>query len=266
MSLVFGVWGSHVIVKLLATSHDPIVINLAPDWHVLAFTVMAALASVILFALAPALRSTRIDPGPALKETERAAGSSVRGAWLGKSLVISQVALSMLLLVGATLFVRSLLLLLSGDPGFRSENVLLVHPDVLAAKYQGPRLVRFYNQFLGRLRAIPGVQSASLSWVPPVSNEMGAWTQTISVDGNVPQLDEKSSTYFNAVSPGYFETLGTPLLRGRDFGPQDSEFGQRTVIVNDSLARAYFPGQNPIGRHISIGKDASRRIWRLSES
>lgn len=254
--ILFAYWGARALLALLSTARDPIVLDLAPDWRVLCFTMAVAFATALLFALAPALRATRADPGGALKDTSRIAG---RERWrLGKGLVVAQVALSLLLLAGAALFIRSLLHLKFLDPGFEVRNVLLVAADPLAAGYRGPRLAAFYRELLERLRSVPGVQSASLSWVPPVSNQMGGWTGIVSVDG-VPQPGARDNTYFNPISPGYFATLGTPILQGRDFGPHDNESGLKAAIVNESLARYFFPGGTPIGRRISIGRDESRQ-------
>jgi predicted permease len=257
--LLVASWSSEGLVRLLSTTRDPIALDLAPDSRVLTFTVALAAATAILFALAPAYRATAVDPGPALKEAASVLREGRRRWWLGKSLVVSQVALSMLLLVGAALFTRSLTLLLSQDAGFDRTNLFIVSTDPLFAGYRGPRLVTYYAQLLERIKAAPGVRSASLSYVPPISNDMGSWTQSISIDGAPPQPESETYTFFSAVSAGYFDTVGTRLLQGRDFGPADDESGPRTVIINESLARAFFPHQNRLGRRISIGRHAARR-------
>ena len=245
-------WAGGLLVKLMSTSRNPILLDPRPDGATIAFAACVAIAASIAFSLAPAVRSARADPGPALTESARVLGGG-RERWrMRRWLVASQVALSMVLLAGAALFGRSLAHLLSLDPGFERANVLLIDAG-------GAPNAAFHQTLLDRVRAIPGVRSAGLSWVPPVSNEMGSWTQSIAVDGNPMGAELAEPVYFNAVSPGYFETLGTRLVEGRDFGPRDNPAAPRTAIVNQALARAFFAGRNPLGRHISIGRAVSRQ-------
>jgi putative ABC transport system permease protein len=251
-------WGSAGLVALLSTSESPIVLDLRPDARVLAFTILAAVLTGAGFALAPALRATRVDPAPALQGA-RIVGQDIHRSRLGRSLVVSQVAVSMVLLVGTALFSRSLLHLVSIDPGFQTKNVVLLGADPTAAGYDDVRRVGFYRELLDRLGRVPGVESASLSWFPPMSDKAGSWTETVSIDGAPAPSDPGGQTYFNAVSAGYFGTLGIPVVRGRDFGPHDVVSGPRTVIINEALARAYFPGQDPIGRLLGVGRDPSRQ-------
>ena len=172
----------------------------------------------------------------------------------------------MVLLVGTALFSRSLLHLVSIDPGFQTKNVVLLGADPTAAGYDNVRRVGFYREMLDRLGRVPGVESASLSWFPPMSDKAGSWTETVSIDGAPPAAGPGGQTYFNAVSAGYFGTLGIPVVRGRDFGPHDVASGPRTVIIDEALARAFFPGQDPIGRLLGVGAIRRGRGWRSSAS
>jgi putative ABC transport system permease protein len=254
--LLCGAWGGTLLVSLLSTTEEPIRLNLDPDWRVLAFTAVTAILTAVLFSLAPAIRAARVAPGAALHESSR--WTTGRRGRLTSALVAGQVALSMLLMAGAALFARSLYRLVTLDPGFRRENLLLASADALVAGYKDAPLAAFHSRTLDRLRSLPGVAAVGLCWVPPVSNEMGYWTGNVAVDGEgVPPDGPK--TYFNAVSPGYFPTVGTALLRGRDFDSRDREGAARAVIVNESLATAYFPGRDPIGRTLSIGLHAARQ-------
>jgi predicted permease len=157
------------------------------------------------------------------------------------------------------LFTRSLSEILAQEAGFDRKDLLIVTTDPASAGYAGARLWNFYDQLLERLRAQPGVSSASLSVYPPISGTDGAWTESIGVDGSAPQQSPENQTFFNPVSPEFFKTLGIRLIQGRDFGPQDNATGTRTVIVNEAFVRAYFPNTDPIGHHVSIGLDRSRQ-------
>lgn len=257
--VLLATWGSAGLVALLSTRESPIVLDLRPDARVLAFTILAAVLTGAGFALAPALRATRVDPALAL-QGGRIVGQDLHRSRLGRSLVVSQIAVSMVLLVGTALFSRSLLHLVSMDPGFQTKNVVLLGADPTAAGYDDVRRVGFYRELLDRLRRLPGVESASLSWFPPLSDKAGgSWTETMAIDGAPPASDPGGRTYFNAVSGGYFETLGIPVVPGRDFGPHDVASGPRTVIINEALARAFFPGQDPIGRRLGAGRHPSRQ-------
>jgi predicted permease len=255
-------WAGNLLVSMLSTAEEPVSIALAPDTRILAFTAAVALVTAVLFALAPALGATRVNPAPALKESARGVSQGLRRR-LARPLVVSQIALATLLLCGAALFARSLHHLTSIDPGFDHRRILLVQPEPLLAGYQGARLEGFYAQLLERVRSTPGVESASLSWVPPVSDDMGAWTENITVDGVAFPPSGDTRTFFNLISPGYFATVGQTLLRGRDFGSQDALPATRTCIITQSVVRAFFPRQDPIGRHISIGRAESRQNMQI---
>ena len=253
-ALIVASWGGQLLAGLMTTTFEPIAIELTPDWRVLTFTLALGVAVAVAATVLPSLRAAAIDPGPTLKDSSRAPGRRP-----GRLLVLSQVALAVLLLAGAALFARSLQQLASVDPGFEPRGLLLIHIDPVAAGYRDARLMALYATLQERLSAAPGVDSVSLSWAPPVSNEKGAWTQSIGVDGAPPEAAGQTRTFFNVVSPAYFATIGQRLLRGRDFGPRDQPASPRVCIVTESVAQTFFPGRDPLGRHISVGRNASRR-------
>ena len=255
--LVVAWWGSATLVSLMTTWDEPIMLEVSPHWRVSAFCLLLAFLTTAICATFPAFRATRLDAGSTLKEGRGVPGLGIRRWALGKSLVAAQVALTVLLLFGAALFTRSLVRILNQDVGFERDAVLVLSTDAGAAGYSGGRHTAFYAGLLERLKATPGVASASMSRYPPISD--GAWTQYIGVDGAPQQRDQSNQVYFNAVTPGYIGTIGLRLLQGRDFGDGDREGAPPVAIVSESLARRFFPAQNPIGRTITMGRDQSQK-------
>jgi len=258
-ALLIGHWGGALLADLMATSQSPISVDLTFDWRTLAFTFGMALFTTLLFSIAPAIRVTGVNPGRALKEVSHTGGHGTRRWSLDSGLVIAQVGLAVILLAGAALFARSLQHLVSMDPGFEPDKLLVVAVDGVPGRYRDERLMAFHERIDERLRTIRGVESVSFSWVPPLSNEMGAWTESIAVDGVLQPSTSGVQTYFNVISPGYFATVGQQFLRGRDFGRLDREGAVRTCIITEATASAFFAGQDPIGHRISIGKATSRQ-------
>ncbi|HEU4925857.1 MAG TPA: ADOP family duplicated permease [Vicinamibacterales bacterium] len=260
LGLLFSFWAADGLVRLLSTSYDIVVVNMAPDRRVIAFAAMVAAAATAAFTLAPIARASRIDPGPMLEAGGRHVGGAHR-ARLARMLVVVQVAISLTLLAGSALFVRNLRSLLATDVGFDRANLLVVSVDALSpasarsrAQANAPALVSYYAELLQRLSETPGVRSASLSFKPPISNEQGLWWGRIAAEGG-PAPAWRERTYLNAISPGYFATIGTPLIAGRDFAPGDREGNPRVTIINAMLARAQFGNEPPIGRYLVIHGD-----------
>ena len=260
LGLLFSFWAADGLVRLLSTSYDIVVVNMAPDRRVIAFAAMVAAAATAAFTLAPIARASRIDPGPMLEAGGRHVGGAHR-ARLARMLVVVQVAISLTLLTGSALFVRNLRSLLATDVGFDRANLLVVSVDALSpvsarnrAQANAPALVSYYAELLQRLSETPGVRSASLSFKPPISNEQGLWWGRIAAEGG-PAPAWRERTYLNAISPGYFATIGTPLIAGRDFAPGDREGNPRVTIINAMLARAQFGNEPPIGRYLVIHGD-----------
>jgi predicted permease len=218
------------------------------------------LASV-LFGLAPALRATRVNLVSSLKQdfrTGNVAGSHLN---LGKILVVTQVALSLLVLIGAGLFVRTLQNLRTLDAGFSRENILLFSMDPRESGYKGIRTANLYRQVLERLNALPGVRSSSTSLVTPI--EGGAWSAWVSVQDYVARPDEDMMVYLNRVGPRFFGTLGMPLLLGRDFDSRDNENSPKVAVVNETMAHYFFGNENPIGRRFGWGDSKDRKDFEI---
>jgi predicted permease len=249
--LLVAFFAGSFLVGLMSDSITPLVISLRPDIRVLAFTMAASLLTGALFGVAPAFRATQVDAGPNLKERASALPGGRRASRLGKSLIVSQIALSLLILAGAGLFVGTLRNLKTFDPGFVSDNVLLATVNPGKAGFKDDQLAPFYEQLLDRLKQQPGAQSASLSMVTPVAG--GGVDLSVSVEGYVPHPDEDDSVYVNRISPGYFATVRTPLLLGRDFTPQDTLTAPKVAIVNEMMAKYYFRDASPIGKHVTLG-------------
>jgi putative ABC transport system permease protein len=264
VGLVLAVWSAGMLVALMTTSQEQILLDVSLNWRILLFSIALAFVTACACSVIPAVRATKLDPGTSLKETGQI-GRSLLPWWsLGKSLVSAQVALTVLLLFGALLFVRSLSRVLAQDAGLDRQSVLVLATDPAAAGYEDQRVAAFYEQLRDRLSHIPGVQSASLSMYPPISDEDGAWTQDIAIDDNpVPDAPGRSSVYFNAISPGFFRTIGLQLVRGRDFSAEDTASAPRVIIINESLARRYFPSQDPIKRHITMGRNRNRQVLQI---
>ena len=222
----------------------PVDFDFSPDWRVFAFTAALSVLTGILFGLAPALRATRPDLVAALKEQAAALGS-FRRFGLRNLLVVVQVTLSLVLLVSAGLFLRSLQSASSIDIGMRPDNVLVMAVDPKLHNYSAGKTKLFFAQLQQRVSALPGVLSMSLVDVVPLS--IGGSSRSFEADGN--QGSKKTNADVFRVSTRYFETMGIPLLRGRDFGSQASS-SQRVVIINATMAKRLFPDEDPIGRRV----------------
>jgi predicted permease len=260
--LLFAWWGVRVMIGLLPKRTIPTELNLTPDLRVLGFAFAVSVLTGLVCGLVPALQSTRPNLVSALK-SETAAARRIRFD-LRRILVVAQVAISLLLLIGAGLFVRSLSNLQNLDPGFVRESVLLVSVSPQASGYQGQRLRDYYEHLLAKVGAYPDVRVASLANITPLSNSR--WNQDVAIQGYQWKPDEKPYIDFNAVSPRFFETLGIPIIAGRDFREQDSPAvtpdpkpkpdpadkakGPRVVIINESMAKRFFSRQSPLGARL----------------
>jgi putative ABC transport system permease protein len=232
LGIVLSGIAARTLVTLLSSGRrDPIVLDLHPDSTVLLFTSAVALVTGVLFALAPALRATAAGPGAVLKSNS---GITPRaGNRLLAPVVIFQVSVSLVLLSGAGLFVRTLQNLQHIDPGFRHEGVFLVNVDAQRAGFQGPAVTTFYRSLIERFERLPGVRSASASGYTPMSG--GIWSDDVSIG------QTKGHAHFNSVTPRFFETMGIPLMGGRDFVDQDSATGRHVCIVNQQFVSRYLP-------------------------
>lgn len=251
--LLFAVWGSRLLVRFLSKAGSELQLDTAPDLRALAFTMGVAVLTGLLFGLAPALRATSVSPNNVLKEHARGmVGSRFN---LGRALVTGQVALSLMLLVGAGLFLGTLRNLLSIDLGFSRHNILLVRAGLMQTNVPKAQRPRVYREIVGRLRAIPGVSSVSSSVLTPIGND--EWDRVVDPEGYSPRGEYDTQVYFNRVSPGYFETMRTPLLLGRDFSGQDDTGAPKVMLIGESAARRFFGQANPIGKTIRVNAEDS---------
>ncbi len=242
-------FASRVIVRGLSSSRSAVFVDVSIDWRVLAFTATVAMTTVIMFALVPAFRSTHVSAHDALKSGGRGIASGWRGFTLEKLLVATQMALSLVLVFGASLFVRSFATLATLDPGFDATRVMQVATDLTRADYPPAQRLMVFDQLQHALQAIPGVKSVALAQITPVRGDM--WANPLQVEGFTPKDRRDRSVMLNRVSPGYFQTLGTPFRAGRDFDEHDTMTAPRVAIVNDAVVRKFFHGENPVGRTIN---------------
>ncbi len=249
LGVLFSVWGATVLVRLVEGGMGNLPLDVTPDAKVLGFTLAVSLFTGVLFGLAPAFRTTRLD----LMESLRGGtlGRSQGGRWsLHRSLVVSQVALSLVLLVCAGLLVRTLRNLARQDFGFNHEHVLEVGIDPRIAGYKQDELNPLYQSLLDRVNVLPGARAASLSLYSPMSGDN--WSGQISVEDYVPPANQAADCQWVWVGPKYLETEGMTLLMGRDISPGDTMGAPKVAVVNESFAQRYLAHENPIGRKFSM--------------
>ena len=249
--------GCRTLPALLANPWEASQFRMPLDWTVLAFSASVTLLSGLLFGTVPAWIATRSDGGACLKAT-RPGNTRRRKGLSGRMIVTFQIMLSTLLVAGALLFVGTLIQLAHVNPGFRTDHLVLFAIQQPESRYPAPKDLQLHHQIEERLRALPGVQSVTLSEVGYISDSME--NTNFLPEGETPNPDKDQSAWNNAVGSGFFHTLGIPILAGRDFSESDTASAPKVGILSESLARQAFPGQNPIGRrflahfHPSEGK------------
>lgn len=253
--------GVKALLGFLPRGATPLGLAAAPDGRVLLFNFCVALVTGLLFGLVPAMQATNPDIAPTLKNEARSLAGAGH-AYLRKSLVVAQVTLSLLLLIGAGLFLHSLRNLRDVDPGIRVPHLVAFTVDPSLNGYDAPRSQAFFRDLDRNLAATPGVQSASMAMQPILEND--DWESTLNVEGYTAKPGEDMSPQMNAIAPGYFATLGVPLVAGRDFSDRDTGAVPHrgvpfpipnVVIVNDVFAKRYFANRSPIGRHLGFGDE-----------
>ncbi len=251
--LLLAVWLTDLLMSFKPPTPFSIELDLGLDARVLAFTFFTSLLTGVVFGLAPALQASRPDVLPALKD-EGAGSGARRRTRLLNAFVVGQVAVSLVLLVSTGLFLRSLQNARALDPGFEPEGVQTAGFDVRIQGYDEARGQRFFEELSGRVAALPGAQAVSL--VRNVTLGGGNMETRIRVEGREPPDGRGSfGTDFNVVTPNYFATLGIPLVRGRDFQASDREGAPLVAVVNETFARRFWPGEDPLGKRFRFREE-----------
>jgi len=261
LGLLLAVW-LNGLFKLGAPSLDFATMDfdydLGLDHRVLGFTVLASVLTGIVFGLAPALQASRADLVSTLKGESNVTAPLLRRLSLRNLLVVSQVALALVLMVSAGLFVQSMRHAQTMNPGFRTDHLLMASVNVDLHGYDEAKARRFYKQLSDRLKALPGVQHASFAGPLPLDQYNNG--TNINIEGRAPKTEnERLNVMYSVVGQDYFETMNTPLVAGRGFTGRDNENAPRVVIVNETMARRYWPNQNPIGKRLRFG--GARNPW-----
>ena len=267
LSLAF--WADRLLLAAYIPSESTgeSVFSAVPDLRILSFTLCIMLVTTLAFGLIPAWQSSGADVAPTLKDQ---AGSVVSGGnvLLRKILVVAQVTLSLLLLIGAGLFIRTLANLRNLGPGFSPERLVAFELDPSLNGYSNQRGKIFYQRLADELGAIPGVRSVGLASMRVLDGD--DWESSMTVEGYTAKAGEHPLPFMNSVGPNYFATLGIPIVDGRDFtskdnheikhGPEEDNWSPTTIIINQSFARKYFKGRDPVGRHLGFGSDPGTKI------
>lgn len=258
LGLLFAAWGGETLLVLLTQGGDRLPIDVALDTHVLTFTAAIALLTTFLSGLAPALRATRLDVAVDLKENAATArGESGRGHLRGSKLLVAvQIALSLPLVIGAGLFVRTLVNLHQQPLGFEPERVLTFNVNPTKAGIRDAQLLATFARVQDRLRAMPGVRGVTMSRLALITGWVN--DSPASLEGDGPGTDPKARRiHWNQVGPDFFETLGMRLLIGRSIDARDTAIGSQVAVVNEAMVRQFFPDRHPIGQRFWLGRNRS---------
>ena len=248
LGLAFGSWARDLVLRFIPQANN---LDVSIDSGVLAFLLVLAAGTAVLFGIMPAWQTTKPALVPELKHTNLASG--MHGFTMHKAFVAIQVALCLLLLTGAALFSRTLLNLETLDVGFSREEVVLVPVDPRMSGYTSERTRAFYEQLLERIRALPGTRTASMADADPLANHTGS---DMFAEGYQPRSDEPSqSPGKSVITSDYFHTMGIPLLLGRDFDSRDRPTSPKVAIINQTFAQHYFGAESPLGKHLGMSRD-----------
>jgi predicted permease len=242
-------WGSRLLVLMASGGPESLPLDVTPNARILGFTLLASLLSAVIFGTAPAIRATLIEPNTTLKGGKGAAQATSQSP-LGKTLVVAQVALSLLLLVGAGLFVRTLINLQNVPTGFNSQNVMLYRVDVATTGYKAAQIAPLLREVEEKVRTVPGVQAASFAFM--LFNQ-GQWTSAMFTREHALPEGVSRTVRNNVVGQDFFTTMGIPILAGRGFGPQDTDKSQKVAVISEAMAKRFFPDSSPLGRHFGRG-------------
>ncbi len=254
LGLAIAFWTARSLAAFLPPYASRASFDTRPDAVVFAFTLGLTVITTLLFGLAPTLHASKQDLVTAMKDNTAAVGRGPRKVSLRHALVITQVAFSMVALISAGLFVRSLREAYKADPGFDPHSVLLASFDPFLSGYDESRGREFYRRLVGRVRMIPGIESGTLARRLPFTGD-GIAFANVAIDGYAPAKDEDMRLNYETVGPQYFQTMRIPFVRGRDFEERDQEGAPGVVIINETMARRYWPGGDALGRRLKLTKD-----------
>jgi predicted permease len=258
---VFGIvlahWGRDLLLTLRFPGREMSALATTLDWRVLAFTMSLSLLTGIVFGLVPAWQATRLDLTPALKDTGRSSSAASRSR-LSRALVVAQVALSLLLLTGAGLFVRTLRNLQQVNTGFEAQNLLLFRVDPRLSGHQSEQIPPLYQRLFARLEAVPGVQAVSFSRHPLLAGSSGSRGAFFAGQNTSPT--DPPDVYIHIARANFLATMNTPLLQGRSLSEQDNAQAPKVAVINQALARQFFPNQNPLGQRFGFDPSQTNQI------
>jgi predicted permease len=256
--VLFAIWGSDVLVSILPVTLPTFA---APqiDLRVLGFASLIAILTGLLMGLVPALQASRLNLNEWLKEGSKSGGGS-HSHRTRNLLVATEIALALMLMIGAGLMLKSFQRMQQVDPGFRPDHLLTLRIDVPNQKYQGGQRAQLGQQLIERSRALPGVESAAITFTDPFIFD--GINLAYAIEGHAPLSPaERESAFLHLISPNYFQTMGIPLMTGRDFALSDNLNAPGVVIVSDSFARRYWPGENAIGKRLKFAPDDPKSPW-----
>ncbi len=254
LGLAISFWTAHSLAAFLPPYASRATFDTRPDAVVFAFTLGLTVITALLFGLAPTLYASKQDLVTAMKDNTVTVGRGPRKVSLRHALVITQVALSMVALISAGLFVRSLREAYKADPGFDPHGVLLASFDPFLSGYDESRGREFYRRLVERVKTVPGIESATLARRLPLTDG-GIAFANVAIDGYAPAKDEDMRLNYETVGPQYFQTMRIPFVHGRDFDERDQEGARGVVIIDETMARRYWPGGDALGRRLKLTKD-----------
>ncbi|MEK6408191.1 MAG: ABC transporter permease [Acidobacteriota bacterium] len=261
LGLLVALWSTQLLVAL-SGDDVPRAAQIGLDGRVLGFTLLVSLLTGLVFGLFPALHSSKTDLTESLKEGGRGSTDGARRNRMRGALVVAEVAIAVVLLVGAGLLIQSLRRLQQVNPGFDPHNVLTLSLGLPEVKYSSQRQIDFYRQVLSRIESLPGVRSASAVLPLPLGSDR--LRLSFETEGRPMARGDLPASEYRATGLNYFRTMGIPLLAGRDFTERDDKKSTPVIIVNEAFAQKFFPGEDPIGKHIKpgISTDETKPVWR----
>lgn len=258
--VLLAYWASGLLLAFAPATPIPLALDLSPDTRVLGYSAAVTTLASMVFGLAPALQITRLDVVSVLKAESTGGGRSGVGRRLRDALVVVQLATSVVLLVGAGLCLRSLANAQATDPGFEARNLLFASVDLGLLNYSPERGRAFFDQLTERVRALPGVRSASVADILPLGDSHNSTGPFVPDGWDAADPKNRANVSVAVVSPNHFKTFGIEMQQGRDFDARDTQDATRVAVVNQTLAERYWPGENPIGKRFRIGTNPDARV------